>query len=44
MIFQEMHFHLGEVEEHIFVATSIGLASFVDDDEYVEVIHPQDLR
>jgi hypothetical protein len=35
--------HLGEAEEHIFVITSIGLASFADDDDYVEFIHPQDM-
>jgi len=33
--------HLGEAEEHIFVITSIGLASFVDDDDYVEFNHLQ---
>ncbi len=32
-IYQERLFHPGDVEEHIFVITSIGLAFFVDDDD-----------
>jgi len=31
------------LKKHNSVSTSIGLASFVDDDDYVEVIHPQDM-
>jgi len=43
MICQEQLFHQGEVEEHIFVSTSIELESSADDDDYVEFIHPQDM-
>jgi len=31
------------LKKHNSVITSIGLASFADDDDYVEFIHPQDM-
>ena len=43
MMCQEWPFHPGDVEEHFSVITSIGLASFADDDDYVEFIHQQDM-
>jgi hypothetical protein len=31
------------MKKHNSVSTSIGLASFADDDDYGEFIHPQDM-
>jgi len=43
MICQVVPFTGVRLKNHNSVVTSIGLASFADDDEYVEFIHPQDM-